>query len=215
VFWVIGFCLLAYSTFNIGRQFSSSHKVITSDTLEQMDKQHTLIIKAKQGHDHSEFIIEKENGDERLNITSRQDFKEFLDEKISENIDLKVVRGFGNKPVIKVSKRSAGKNRQNAASNAEKIEYHYEVRDSMIILDDFFSLGSQQLWRNQKLLVTVEIPAGYNLYIDPSCNGMFEYSNFSRQRHRKWDHHHDYYDEEEVTGKNLKIDENGIIIPMD
>jgi phage shock protein PspC (stress-responsive transcriptional regulator) len=207
VLWVTGFCLLAYSTFNIGQQFSSSYKVTTTDTLSGMDKKHTLIIRARQGHDHSEFIIDDGDGEERINIHSRQDMKEFLDEKISENIDLKIIKGLSDRPIIKVSKRSAGRTRHLASVNAEGMEYNYTVKDSIIYLDDYFSLGSGKLWRNQNVVVTLEVPEGYRMYLDPSCNRMFEGSDFSRHRH--------YRHRDEVTGKYLKIDENGITVPVE
>ncbi len=212
--WVIGFCLLAYSTFNIGQQFSSSYKVTTVDTLQELDNQHTLIIKARKNQEHSEFNIGEEDSQviiNHVNIRSRQDIKEFLDEKISENIDLKIVKGIGNRPVIRVSRRSAGKNREEAASNAEKIGYQYLVKDSILYLDDYFSLGSQQLWRNQRVIVTVEVPEGYRLYIDPTCESMFENSDFTRHNYSRRHHR----DEDEVTGKYLRIDGNGITVPVD
>jgi len=205
--WVIGFCLLAYSTFNIGQQFSSSYKVTTTDTLKQTNIQQTLVLRTNPSHGHSEFIVEKQNGEDEINIRSRQDMKEFLDEKISENIDLRIVRGMNDHPVIRVSKRSAGSNKQEAANYAEKMNYQYLMKDSVLYLDDYFSIGSQQLWRNQKVLVTIEVPVGYKLFIDPSCSRMFEYSDVTMHRHRNRYHN-------EITGKYLKMDENGVMVPQ-
>jgi phage shock protein PspC (stress-responsive transcriptional regulator) len=205
VLWITGFCLLAYSTFNIGKEFSSTYKITTSDTCTQISNNKTLIIRTNQSHDHSEFTIRKENGEQHINIRSRQDMKEFLDEKIGENINLKVIKGIGDKPVVKISKRSAGKDRYTAAQNAQRIDYNYTVRDSIIYLDDFFSLGSQQLWRNQKVLVTIEVPEGYHLFIDHSCNRIFDDSYFITSNN--------YYDDDEVTGRYLKVEGNGILVP--
>jgi phage shock protein PspC (stress-responsive transcriptional regulator) len=204
ILWVIGFCLLAYSTFNVGRQFSSSHKVTTTDTVSAVNTDKTLVIRANHSHDHSEFILRRENGDDYVNFQSSQDMKEFLDEKISENIDLRVLRGIDSRPVIRVTKRAAGTNRVEAASNAMNIAYNYAVRDSIIYLDDYFTLGPGQLWRNQKVLVTIEVPEGYRLYIDNSCHRMID-SDFTRHRHHR--------DRGALTGKYLRIDANGIIVP--
>ncbi len=207
VLWAAGFCLLAYSTFNIGQQFSSSYKITSSDTLGQLDQSHTVVIRARQSHDHSEFVVKDGDGDQHISIHSRQDMKEFLDEKISENIDFRVIRGLGNKPVMKISRRSAGRTRQIAAENAEKMGYNYTVMDSTIYLDDFFSLGNQQLWRNQKVVVTLEMPEGYRMYIDPSCDRLFDDSDFNRHYDYRHYHHHDRF-----TGKNLKVDANGVVV---
>jgi phage shock protein PspC (stress-responsive transcriptional regulator) len=204
ILWIIGFCLLAYSTFNIGKQFSSWHKITTTDTISAENITKTLVIRANHSHNHSEFIVKREHGDDYVNFQSSQDMKEFLDEKISENIDLRVLKGINAKPVIKVTKRSAGYNRSDASANAQNINYTYTVRDSVIYLDDFFSLGSEQLWRNQKVVVTIEVPEGYRLFIDNSCHRMFD-TDLTRHRY-----HHDH---EGLTGRYLNIDANGINVP--
>jgi hypothetical protein len=134
--------------------------------------------------------------------------KEFLDERISENMDLKIVKGMSAMPIIRISRRSAGKNREEAAANAQKIDYHYDVQDSVVYLDDYFSMGTQQLWRNQKVLVTIEVPEGFKLYIDRSCDRILN-SDFTRH-HNRYDNH----DNDELTGKYLKVDKDGITVPV-
>jgi hypothetical protein len=205
VLWVTGFCLLAYSTFNIGKQFSSTYKITTSDTLKPDNQSKTLIVRANHSDEHSEFTIGRENSNNHLNIRSRQDIKEFLHEKISENIDLRIIKGIGSTPVIKITRRSAGTDRENASANAKRIDYHYTVKDSIVYLDDFFSMVSQQLWRNQNVVVTIEMPEGYRLFIDPSCNRMFDDSYYINSDFHSDDH--------EITGKYLRIDGNGIVLP--
>jgi phage shock protein C len=206
VLWITGFCLLAYSTFNIGKQFSTSYNVSSQDTLTGAANK-TLIIRARQSQRNSEFIIRNEEGVHHMNIHSRQDMREALDEEISSNVELRIIKGLTEKPLLSITRRSAGTDLNNARENARNIAYNYTSRDSVLYLDDFFSLGNQKLWRNQKLLVTVEVPEGYKLYIDPSCHRMFESTHFTR--------HFNYNDHDEITGKYLRIDGRGINVPVE
>jgi hypothetical protein len=41
-------------------------------------------------------------------------------------------------------------------------------------LSPVFSLKTDQLWRNQKVIVTIEVPRNFNLLVDPSCEGILE-----------------------------------------
>lgn len=203
--WCTGFALLAYSAFNIGTKFSSYSKITQIDTLDMgKGTQRSLIIKASRGDGQTEFIIEKDTQGRHMQISSRKDMRDFLDEEISKNIDLNIVSGYGSQPLITVSRRSAGTSNNDAAMNAERMEYHYSFKDSVLILDNFFSLGENQLWRNQKVYITVEVPESYNLYIDRSCDRMMEYTHYRSHRHNNG-----------ITGKHLKVGSNGIIIPVD
>lgn len=205
LFWCIGFGLLAYSAFNVGSKFSSYSKITETDTLDMSkSNERSLIIKANRGDGQTEFIVEKDTQGRRIHISSRKDMREFLDEEISRNIDLNIVSGYGSEPLIAVSRRSAGTDNRDAAMNAEKIDYHYIFKDSVLILDNFFSLGDKQLWRNQKVYITIEVPESYNLYIDRSCDRMMEYTRYRSSRHNNG-----------ITGKHLKVSSHGIIIPVE
>jgi hypothetical protein len=184
--WFAGFCILAYSTYNIGKQFSNVNKVLEIDTLATPATQTNLIVKV----DNSDlaFVVENtvkiegikmsikyknEDGDEN-DINSPEELHEFLDRKVGENVHLRIVQGFTDKPVLKIQKQSRGLDKRNAFMNAEQIEYTYTFKDSVLNLSPIFSLKTDQLWRNQKVIMTLEVPRNYNLLLDPSCENILE-----------------------------------------
>jgi hypothetical protein len=99
---------------------------------------------------------------------------EFLDRKVGENVHLRIVQGFTDKPVLKIQKQSRGLDKRNAFMNAEQIVYEYTFKDSVLNLSPIFSLKTDQLWRNQKVIMTLEVPRNYNLLVDPSCEDILE-----------------------------------------
>lgn len=202
IFWFIGFCLLSYSTYHIGQEFSSSSSVVQTDTM-LIKSGGTIVIRARNTEGKQRFIINDREGDEKISIHSREDFKEFIDDKIGRNIELKVVKGYGDKPVITVLKRSNGKNRQVASEYANLIRYDYEKSDSVLLFDDYFTTGSEQLWRNQKVRVIIEMPSQYNFIIDGSCSGIMNDRHFDD---------YDDYEEGSIFNKQLHIDESGKIV---
>jgi phage shock protein C len=184
--WFTGFCILAYSTYNIGKQFSSVNKVLEIDTLVNASTPSNLIVKV----DNSDLAYEVENtvkiegikmsikvktedGDEN-DINSPEEMHEFLDRKVGENVHLRIVQGFADKPVLKIYKQSRGLDKRYAFMNAEQIEYTYTFKDSVLNLSPIFSLKTDQLWRNQKVIMTLEVPRNYNLLLDPSCENILE-----------------------------------------
>lgn len=69
---------------------------------------------------------------------------------------------------IKLKKKSRGRSNEQANENAEKIEYHWNQTDSVIVFNQFFTLPTGSKWRNQKLHITVKVPEGKVIYLDKS-----------------------------------------------
>jgi len=199
VFWFIGFCLLAYSTYNTASQFSNSTSVSSNDTLAT---QGTLVIRAKNTGSDSEFEF-RANGVNYTHFQSEDDLREFLDDRIGRNIELSIVRSYVNQPVVSVIKRSNGANRREAYMNSENILYHYEIKDSIITLDDFFRLDRQSLWRNQRVKIVIAVPVAQKFIIDSSCEPIFEEDNIERGTRER--------DEDSIYDKTLELNDKGVL----
>lgn len=81
---------------------------------------------------------------------------------------LDVERSYSDKFEIKLKKKARGRTLDQAVDNAENIEYKWNQSDSLITFDQFFSLGEESKWRNQRLHITVKIPEGKVIYLDDS-----------------------------------------------
>lgn len=197
--WFIGFCLLAYSTYNTASQFSNSTSVSSNDTI--INKGGTLVIRAKNTGGDADFEF-RSGGVNYTHFQSEDDLREFLDDKIGRNIELSIVRSYTDKPVVSIIKRSNGESRRAAFLNSENISYHYELKDSIITLDDFFRLDRQSLWRNQRVKVVIAIPTSQKFILDRSCETIFDEDTIERgERHT---------DEDSVYDKTLEVNDRGV-----
>lgn len=87
-------------------------------------------------------------------IVSRQEDKFYckptfdIERSISGDLELEIVR------------RSQGKTRRLAAENAKTFVYDWELKDSVLILDHFFSLPEGEKWRVPEMDITLKVPEG-------------------------------------------------------
>ena len=72
--------------------------------------------------------------------------------------------------------------------NAEQIIYEYTFKDSVLNLSPNFTLSTKQLWRNQKVIMTLEVPRNYNLLVDPSCENILETNEHFEMEFGKYMH---------------------------
>lgn len=201
-FWFIGFCLLAYSTYNIGSQFSNTTSINDNDTLA-IPNNKTLVIKARVTDSETEFEFHS-NGVNYSHFQSEDDLKEFLDDKIGRNVELQITRAYGDKVEINVIKRSCGDTKRHSLESAERIKYHYDLSDSTIILEDYFTIGEPHLWRNQKVKIVIAVPQNQKFIIDRSCDGFFEESGI-RERDTE-----EEVKDNTIYNKQFKLNEKGV-----
>lgn len=196
ILWFIGFCMLGWSTYTIGQQFSSSYKITGSDTLKfKQNNLNTLVLRTNASQNHSRFLIKDEDGERHIHIRSQEDMKDAIDQEISEQVRLRIVQGFNTTPVVTITRSSKGRSSKDAQYSASNIEYRYDLRDTVLYLDETFGRGEQTLWRNQKVLVTIEVPLHYRLFIDKSCQSIL---------------HMDWSDEKDILGRYLRVDHRGV-----
>lgn len=199
VIWFIGFCMVAYSTYNIGMNFSKTHSVSQTDTLN-VRSESRLIIRATSDEDQTRFYRNDEDGDRHLEIHSEEDLRASLDQEIRKNLKLQIIRGYGQYPVIKVIKRSMGRSKADATEKALAIHYRYEIKDSLLTLDRYFQTDKEELWRNQNVKIVLEVPESMRILIDNSCKGLMDNKDFS-----DWDEDKD----ESIYGKDLRFNKKG------
>jgi phage shock protein PspC (stress-responsive transcriptional regulator) len=80
---------------------------------------------------------------------------------------------------------SRGNNPDVARRQAEKIQFNISQQDSTVILPKGFSISRDDKFRNQQVLVVVEIPVGKRIQIDRSIDN-FEWFNIDYNRRRGW-----------------------------
>jgi phage shock protein PspC (stress-responsive transcriptional regulator) len=113
---------------------------------------------------------------------------------------------------VHLIKISRGRDRAQAQALAESISFEPNQTDSVLYLPEYFAVSKDQKWRNQKVVVVIEVPVGKNIKIDDRIND-YDYFNidFGRRRNyrvdweREWENG-EYWEE----GRQMKMTEDGL-----
>lgn len=88
---------------------------------------------------------------------------------------------------------SRGSNPQAARGLAERINFNVEQRDSVLFLPKGFAISRHEKYRNQQVLVIVEVPVGKRIQIDRSVED-YKWFSIHNNRRRGWDNDNDWDD---------------------
>ncbi|PKQ62451.1 hypothetical protein BZG02_12020 [Labilibaculum filiforme] len=159
-FWIVGIILLvSLSLSQIKGYMQSSTRY--SENLALQTTTDTLYLKTNDNIDfdwHEGHI-----GLDNIKIIVKDDKEIIIGEPT-----LDVEKSTSGKFEIKLKKKSRGRSNEQASENAESIEYEWIQTDSLISFNQYFTLPTATKWRNQKLHITVKVPEGKVIYLDPS-----------------------------------------------
>ena len=88
---------------------------------------------------------------------------------------------------------SRGSNPQVARGLAERINFNVEQRDSVLLLPKGFAISRNEKFRNQQVLVIVEVPVGKRVQVDHKVED-YEWFHINYNRRRGWDNDNDWDD---------------------
>jgi phage shock protein PspC (stress-responsive transcriptional regulator) len=86
---------------------------------------------------------------------------------------------------VHLVKVSRGHDREQATELAEKIDFRIDQIDSVISLPETFTVSRNQKWRNQRVLVVIEVPVGKQIRMDPQVRD-YDYFNIDFNNRRNW-----------------------------
>ena len=102
---------------------------------------------------------------------------------------------------VVIGKQTRGKNTAEVQNNLNNIQYDFATKDSTLVLNRFFILGSQAKWRKQEVVVTVKVPAGKQVYLGKDLDRLhFDFDNVNNI----WS--------KEMTGKTWTMTPEGLSI---
>jgi hypothetical protein len=80
--------------------------------------------------------------------------------------------------------KARGKNNSDARQRAQVFDYPFEQNGGYLILSECFSVPKEALYRGQELKLTLHLPVGNEIFLDPSIeNLIFDIENV----HNIWD----------------------------
>lgn len=82
-----------------------------------------------------------------------------------DNVDLRIEKSFDNQMKLVTTYLGRGATENTAIANAEKIQYFFEQKDSILTFPRFFKLKDNNIWRNQKIEMVLYVPYNTELII--------------------------------------------------
>jgi hypothetical protein len=105
-----------------------------------------------------------------------------MDSIMLNDVRVDVVKSNDNNFHVTKVKFSRGKNPVAARNTAEKINFQTTQNDSVLYLPKGFSISRNERWRNQQVLMVLQVPVGKRFFLDKSVS---RYDNFDvRYNHR-------------------------------
>ena len=159
VLWFAGIGLLLYTGIDIAGSFKKSAYVTIEKDLEPVSAD-TLYIKTinSSGADrYGTFLMDMNKID-----LYTSDEGQLL---IEGEPDIVITRGDEFKIIVK--KKARGTTKTEARKNAEYTEYFFQQKDSVLLLDRYFTLGDQAMIRKQEVRVTIQLPDSISYKVSP------------------------------------------------
>lgn len=86
---------------------------------------------------------------------------------------------------LEIRKKSRGRKSKIAWNHARELEYYWNQRDSLLLLDPYFKLGEGQRWRDPYVRMKLKVPVGTSVYLNENMTEiMYNIPNVSNT----WDY---------------------------
>ena len=159
--WIISLLGLAFAGINFAAQ--TAYDGVFNQT-EELQFVATDTIKVK--------MIGDENLSNRSELRRRYSYETVYDNDVrklySNRINVDVKTTDKSSAFVKIRKESSGKSRDNANSNAETIEYQFNLNNQDLLLNGYFLTDFNNMIKEQQIDITVYIPLNTIIYLDGS-----------------------------------------------
>ncbi len=95
------------------------------------------------------------------------------------NIDLRIEKSSDSLYHLNTTRISSGKNDTIAGSNLAAMQFGFQQLDSVLVLDRGIILPPGSRFRNQQIILTMQVPVGKKVMIDRAVKNKFFYLNMS------------------------------------
>ena len=166
--WFIGLVLSIMTAFSIGQEFSKEEKVVKTVVLSDRG----LIadtINLNVGHDPFGISTNRAyyaNNDFMMKVDNRR--------IIVGNVEFDIQQSSYSQVKLEVKKSAQAESNEEARIRADSIQYNFSMDSSSITFDPFFSYPQMHLLRDQEVRLTLKIPVGQVVYLDPSIKRVMD-----------------------------------------
>jgi len=178
--WLLGFISLGIFISSMVRDFRYYNRVSQPVTLAQpaSNKLNVRIDEPEIRYSGTfSWIDEDEDGG--FDITE--------DSLRMANVKLRVTKSTDSLYHATIWRYSAGKNRREAASRAEKVVFSASSLDSSLLLGSGLGISKNEKFRGQKIVVEIRVPVGKTIRFDETVEGKLHPVNVRVSDRRRWD----------------------------
>jgi hypothetical protein len=202
--WIIGLVCFVSLIATLNRSFSTQVAVRKEVAINQPDNGNLKIELAQRDVIYYDGWI---NMDGLVSLTQ--------DTLFLNTAKVNVVKSKDSAYHVYLMQLSRGNDNDQARKLAEKIEFKVSQQNNTLVLPPAFAVSRNEKWRNQKVIVVVEVPEGKNVTLDESIE---DYDYFNIQFNRRGINRGDWqvdWDENSrwlEKGTPLKMDSEGSLI---
>ena len=176
VLWTLGWVSLVMLVATISKQFKRVGSVKTELALVQPTNGKLIVnFKEATGQYYPLDLNIGEDDDfdtdkNRLRLTANED------SLLLSNIRLKLERSRDSQFHVTLIRRARASSPLEAEMIAGKISFDIDQKDSVLTLPESFPVNTQTKFRNQQVIVEIQVPVGHEVYIDRKADNLHWYS---------------------------------------
>ena len=193
VLWVVGLILGFCIAVEFGKQFSQD-AVLKQQVDARWPAKDTLYLKANNNYATVETDIDFSMDNNRWYINTQKNVSTWWGRP-----KVRIITSENDSLYVFMVKSSDGAEKAEAAQRAKNISYQLEQKDSMLLVDKYYSFPGIDKFRNQEIEVLIKLPRNKVIYLDNSLKYLLY----------DVDNTNEIFDQE-MVGKYWKMTENGL-----
>jgi phage shock protein PspC (stress-responsive transcriptional regulator) len=197
--WMLAVIATIYVGVHVANKFSYQESV-TQDVALQAPVHDTLYIDANNIHRHYRWHygwINVGNGHQRFSVGNDDDDNDF--DFHPDAVKFTIAQSPDKNFSLLEHFSSRGATNEQAKQLASEIDYKFNLKDSLLILDSQFKLKDESKWRNQQVDLLLRVPAGKVIVMkEPLTSIMYDIPNT------------DNYWDGDMPNKKWLMTENGL-----
>jgi phage shock protein PspC (stress-responsive transcriptional regulator) len=154
-FWIIGLICLGYLGTQVAANFHSQSYNITKVELSATTDTLSLELTDNDYFNTHQRSVSYHYDDD-------------LETLLTTDVSLDIQKATGDQFELKMKKSSNGESQKQAKINASKIHYNYTIEDDILYFNNYLNLEEDEGFRFQSLELTLYVPEGKTVYLDPS-----------------------------------------------
>jgi phage shock protein PspC (stress-responsive transcriptional regulator) len=181
--WVVGWVCFILLVTSIGRDFNYNSKSLTEHEIALVNPSVGKLEITAQSP------LERYRRSRFLRFEPFEGIQE--DTAFVNNVDVRILKSANDSFKVTVIKMASGRSRTIAENNAAQILYSGVQTDTVLLMDKGIAINKTDKFRNQRVVLTIYVPAGKKIKIDKSIS-WFSNVHFGSNWNDDW-----YYDSDD------------------